>query len=217
VKVAVCIDAAEPSSGAHALAVGKALAGADGLWAITCAGAAPPQGEALARAAGPARVVVVADAALDGSGVRARGHVLAALAGRVGADLVLAPAGGEDGGLLAAALAVERGATLVLAADGVAADPGRRDAVVITTRLGGRRRRLRVTLPAVVSLAPGPEAPEPAPTSAARAAPEILRLAELGLDPAALPADPGQPPGLTRVRRKPVVVTGTTLPLFWLR
>lgn len=167
--------------------------------------AAMPGAEVVAIAAGPETVRPVLQAALAAGARRAlrvscevlgtmdfhgRGEMLAAAARHLGADLVLCGALGDDEGLGAvpASLARHMGATQVAAIDELspAPEPGH---VLCTVRCGGRKRRLRVRLPALLTVLrarPLAEPEPPTPVPRADGTVEILTLGELGLNEARL-------------------------------
>jgi electron transfer flavoprotein alpha/beta subunit len=207
-RIAVAFDLdGDAESAVRAAAVARTLAPPDAIQAV-CATAGPvtPAKTRLA-ALGLPRAAIVCHPALSDAGVRSRGTVLAALIRHVGADVVLfgLPAVEDVAGLLPAVVAQALGVPGIfrlseLGAD--AADPG---ALVVTLRLGGQRRRLRLRPPAVLSLLAG------AVTAAPAAAPVPVQLAtydlaQLGFDPRTLPDDVDAAATFTELARKPTVV-----------
>jgi electron transfer flavoprotein alpha/beta subunit len=159
----------------HALAHGLALvANSAATLTAVLAGAATdtaPLRQALESGAGRAVRVVGDD--LAGADFHTLGQVLAAGIKRLGADLVLAGARSDDQGIGAvpAATARQLGFVYVSAVEEIAPTDAP-SAIEVVVRGGGRKRRLRVTLPAVLSIVAGPRAPVTAATRAS-ATPEI--------------------------------------------
>jgi electron transfer flavoprotein alpha/beta subunit len=121
---------------------------------------------------------------LDNADFHTLGQVLASGIKRLGADVVLAGARSDDEGLGAvpAATARQLGFVYVSGVEELspaAADSDGAAAIEVVVRGGGRKRRLRVTLPAVLSIVAGPHKSPPAP--ARTGAPpdiELLSLAD---------------------------------------
>lgn len=107
--------------------------------------------------AGAARAVRMVGEDFTLSDFHTLGQLLAAAVTRLGADLILVGARSDDEGVGAASASLARhlGCLHVARVEGVAA--AGEDAVEITTRGGGWRRRLRVSLPAVLAVSEGPE------------------------------------------------------------
>jgi electron transfer flavoprotein beta subunit len=164
-KVVVCLHAPRPQDGvlgrddAHALAHALRLA-LEGQHTVTAllAGSSVDSGP-LQRAlgAGVPRAVRLVGEDFGSADFHTLGQALATGIRRVGADLVLCGARSDDDGLGAVPASIARHLghlhvacieTLAPAAEG--------EAVEITVRGGGRRRKLRVPLPAVLSVAAGP-------------------------------------------------------------
>jgi electron transfer flavoprotein alpha/beta subunit len=176
VKIAVCLHVPRGGAGealalddAHALALALALGAGHTVTAVL-AGAAPDEGPLRrALAAGATRALRVVGEDFGAADFHTLGQALATAVKRVGADLVLAGARSDDGlGAVAAALGRQLGALHVACIErlAVAAEGG----VEVSVRGAGRRRRLRLPLPAVLSVvatgreAPTlPEAPTPSP------------------------------------------------------
>ncbi len=168
-NVVVCLRAPPPGpqpdalAGADALALAHVLLLGAGDQRTTTALLGGTSLEAsslrLALAAGIDRAVRVAADDMAGSDFHTIGQLLAIALRRIGADLVLTGVRSEDEGLGAAPAAIARhlGANFIAGVEELAlVSPGTVDVVA---RGGGRRRRLRVKLPAVVTIAAGP--PEP--------------------------------------------------------
>lgn len=168
-KIVVCLqaprgaDAAASPLGlddAYALAFAFGLGSAHVVTAVL-AGPAADEGPLLrALAAGAARAVRIVGDDFGAADFHTLGQALGSAVKRIGADLVLAGARSADDGLGAvpAAIARQVGAPHVACIESLAAAaPG---GVEISVRGGGRRRRLRLPVPAVLSVvASGPAAP----------------------------------------------------------
>ena len=133
--------------------------------------------------------------------------LIAALA-RQPADLVLMGrrgTGGDDSGLLPYRLAAALGLPLVADAVALAREPGRPDVLVVDQALPrGARRRVRVTLPAVVTVHPAAPPPRPFAFAAVRRG----RLVPLTVAAAA-----GEPPLAVEERpwrRRPRLIAGAS-------
>jgi electron transfer flavoprotein alpha/beta subunit len=195
VNAIVCLHAARADAGsgavlgrddAHALAHALAMAAqtstqVSALLAGTAADAGP-LAQALALGAG--RAVRVTGDDLANADFHTLGQVLASGIKRLGADLVLAGARSDDEGLGAvpAATARQMGFVYLSGVEEVSPAASGSDgapAIEVVVRGGGRKRRLRVTLPAVLSIVAGPH--KPPPTPARTGAPpdiELLSLAD---------------------------------------
>jgi electron transfer flavoprotein alpha/beta subunit len=192
-NIVVCLhappapDAVEPGAAplglddAHALALALALGPAH---AVTALLAGPPGDEAPLRralAAGVTRAVRLTGEDFGSADFHTLGQAIATGLKRVGGDLVLAGARSEDDGLGAVPASVARhwrgGVVHVACIESLVAVDG--DAVEISVRGGGRRRRLRVPLPAVLSVvASGPDAPALPTERADTPAIEVLSLVD---------------------------------------
>jgi electron transfer flavoprotein beta subunit len=173
VKIVVCLHppqganpAADPpvmgGDDAHALATALGLGAGHTVTALLAG--RPTEDGPLRRAAsaGAVRVVRLIGEDLGSADFHTLGQALATAVKRLGADLVLTGARSDDDGLGAVPASIARhvGATAVHVACVENVTAAGEDAVEITVRGGGRRRRLRVPLPAVLSIvARGPEAP----------------------------------------------------------
>jgi hypothetical protein len=186
------------------LALGRRLAG-ENLIATACLVDAAADGAAFVARLGLRRAAFVADAALAKAGSRARAQVLARLLARLELDLVLVDSGDDGGGgVFSATLAHQAGMNGIFAIDDLQTDSDEARAVLATLDVGGMRQRLRVGLPALVSIR-GEQNAAPAgdPTQVET---HVVCLADLGLAPDELIADPI--PGATFVptsRRAPTV------------
>jgi electron transfer flavoprotein alpha/beta subunit len=196
VKVVVCLHAPRAAAGepaalglddAHALALALALGGGHTVTALL-AGTAPDEGPLhRALAAGAARAVRVVGEDFGAADFHTLGQALATAVKRIGADLVLAGARSDDDGLGAvpAALARQLGALHVACIESLAVAEG---GVELSVRGGGQRRRLRVPLPAVLSVVAGgraaPALPAAANASSADAAAPAVEVLSL-IDPEA--------------------------------
>jgi len=188
-RVVVCLHAPRPVDGdlgrddaralAHALALGREhtvtalLAGA--------AGETGPLRRALT--AGVSRAVRLAGDDFALADFHTLGQALATAIRRLGADLVLTGARSDDDGLGAVPASTARhlGFPHVACIEELAArggqSGGRETGVEVTVRGGGQRRRLLVSLPAVLSVAAGPSQSFVAPEDTANPSEvEILSL-----------------------------------------
>jgi electron transfer flavoprotein alpha/beta subunit len=162
VNVVVCLHAPRARGDAAAPALGTddayALALALGLGAphaVTALLAGPPADAGpleRALAAGAARAVRLVGEDFGSADFHTLGQALGTAVKRLGATLVLTGARSDDDGLGAvpASIARQVNALHVACIESLAAAGD--DAVEITVRGGGRRRRLRVPLPAVLSV-----------------------------------------------------------------
>jgi electron transfer flavoprotein beta subunit len=192
VRIVVCLHAARGAPGepaglgvddAHALELALGLGAGHTVTALL-AGAAPDEGPLhRALAAGAARAVRVVGEDFGAADFHTLGQALASAVKRLGADLVLAGARSDDDGLGAvpAALARQLAAVHVACIESLAAAPA--GGVEISVRGGGKRRRLRVPVPAVLSvvasgLAPAATSPAPPAASPPPPAVEVLSLVD---------------------------------------
>jgi electron transfer flavoprotein beta subunit len=174
VKIVVCLHAphgadktADPpvlgADDAHALAAALGLGAGHTVTALL---AGPPSDDGpLRRAlgAGAARAVRLVGEDFGAADFHTLGQALATAVKRVGADLVLTGARSDDDGLGAVPASIARhvGPAAVHVACVETVTAAGNDAVEVSVRGGGRRRRLRVPLPAVLSVvARGLETPE---------------------------------------------------------
>jgi electron transfer flavoprotein alpha subunit len=140
--------------------------------------------------------------------------LVAALA-RQPADLVLMGrrgVGGDDSGQLPYRLAAALGLPMVADAVALAREPGRPDVLVVDQALPrGARRRVRVTLPAVVTIHPAAPSPRPFAFAAVRRGRLVpVEAGTAAAPPVALPA--GAAPCLEERpwRRRPRLIAGTS-------
>jgi electron transfer flavoprotein alpha/beta subunit len=173
VKIVVCLHAPPPDpdggglgrDDAQALAHAIALAdaGQDHVTALL-AGTSHESGP-LQRAliAGAARAVRLGGEDYANVDFHTLGQALASAIKRLGADLVLTGGRSDDEGLGAVPASTARhlGFPYIAGVEELAAAGPR--AVEIVVRGGGRKRRLRVELPAVLAVVPGPRGVPPIP------------------------------------------------------
>jgi electron transfer flavoprotein beta subunit len=191
-KVVVCLHAprgpgkeGEPGplgvDDAHALAAALALGAGNTVTALL---AGPPADDGPLRralAAGAARAVRLVGEDFGSADFHTMGQALATAVKRVGGDLVLAGARSDDDGLGAVPASIARhvGPTALHVAYVEAVSAAGADAVEVTVRGGGRRRRLRVPLPAVLSVVARSAEPPELPKAAGQPpAIEILSLVD---------------------------------------
>jgi electron transfer flavoprotein alpha/beta subunit len=191
VKIIVCLHPprgrgdAPPVLGtddAHALAHALAFGAAHPVTALL---AGPPTDVApleRALAAGAARAVRLVGEDFASADFHTLGQALGAAVKRLGGTLVLTGARSDDDGLGAVAASIARHVNALHVACIEELTPAGEDAVEITVRGGGRLRRLRVPLPAVLSVvASGLEPPALSTietSDGARPAIEILSLVD---------------------------------------
>ncbi|HSZ83789.1 MAG TPA: hypothetical protein VLA14_15995 [Polyangia bacterium] len=170
-KIVVCLhaprgrgDAPPPALGtddAHALGLALAFGAPHTVTALL---AGPPTDAApleRALAAGAARAVRLVGEDFGSADFHTLGQALGTAIKRLGGTLVLTGARSDDDGLGAVAASIARHVNALHVACIEELTPAGEDAVEITVRGGGRRRRLRVPLPAVLSVvASGPGAPD---------------------------------------------------------
>jgi electron transfer flavoprotein alpha/beta subunit len=186
-RIVVCLHA--PRGAAEAAAIGaddaQALAlgfGLGGEHTVTALLAGPAADEGPLRralAAGAARAVRLVGENYGAADFHTVGQALGAAVKRLGADLVLTGARSDDDGLGAVPAAIARQVNALHVACieslSAAADGG----VEISVRGGGRRRRLRLPLPAVLSvLANGHAAPSLPDSKREAPAIEVLSLVD---------------------------------------
>jgi electron transfer flavoprotein alpha/beta subunit len=201
VVIVVCVEPAGLGGASRsALALAAGLAPDAAVTAL--AGAPAPGGKGLLDACrrGARRGVEVVGPGLDGSDADALGRALAEAARGLGAELILAGirSDREGRGIIGAAVAHHLGVPYLAGVEDLAIEtPGE---VVVTLRLGGWRRRLAVTLPAVLTVAPG-AVPDPTATPHAPAEIDVIRVEVPGSRP-----PPALYGSLDRPRRKPDTV-----------
>jgi electron transfer flavoprotein alpha/beta subunit len=187
VKIVVCLqaprgaDAAASPLGlddAYALAFAFGLGSAHVVTAVLAGPAADEGPLRRALAAGATRAVRIVGEDFGAADFHTLGQALGSAVKRLGADLVLAGARSTDDGLGAvpAAIARQVGAPHVACIESLAAATG---GVEISVRGGGRRRRLRLPVPAVLSVvASGPAAPALPDAAGEPPAIEVLSLVD---------------------------------------
>jgi electron transfer flavoprotein beta subunit len=209
-KIVVCLHASRAAPGAagdarlgtddaHALALALGLGAQHTITAVLAGPAADEGPLRRALSAGATRAVRLVGEDYAASDFHTLGQALATAIKRVGADLVLAGARSDDDGLGAVPASVARhfGALHVAFIESLTAAGD--DAVEITVRGGGRLRRLRVSLPAVLSVvSSGPEASALPENAEKRPAIEVLSLVD---------------PDATVVRRRTELLGQPELPL----
>jgi electron transfer flavoprotein beta subunit len=186
VKIIVCLSPSRGGSSptpiglddAYALALALGLGETHAVTAML-AGSAPDDGP-LRRAlsAGAARAVRVVGEDFGSADFHTLGQALGTAIKRVGADLVLTGARSVDDGMGAVPAAIARhvGGLHVACIEALAAADG---GVEISVRGGGRRRRLRLPLPAVLSVvASGPAMPPLPDRGVESPAIEVLSLVD---------------------------------------
>jgi electron transfer flavoprotein alpha/beta subunit len=189
VKIVVCLNArrgAHEKAGAlgaddaHALALALALGEGHTITALLPGVAADEAPLRRALAAGATKAVRVVGEDFGSADFHTLGQALAAAIKRLGADLVLAPARSDDDGLDAVPASVARhlGALHVAWIEELSAVEGG-GTVELTVRGGGRVRRLRVPLPAVLSVIANAATTATLPESGdASAAIEVISLVD---------------------------------------
>ena len=187
-NIVVCFRAPPPDpegdvlgrADALALAHATLLAGGDHQVTALLGGTALEAGPLrVALDAGVDRAVRVAADDLGGADFHTIGQVLAIALRRIGADLVLTGVRSDDEGLGAAPAAIARhlGVGYLYGVEEIAIVDG--SAVEVIVRGGGRKRRLRVKLPAVLTVAASPRTPaEPRPRAGATPAIEVIPLSD---------------------------------------
>jgi electron transfer flavoprotein alpha/beta subunit len=167
------LDAAD----AQVLARAAALrAGGHTVTALYSSSAAEADAVAASLAAHVDRAARVGGDELISADFHTIGQLLATAIRHVGADLVLAPVRGEDEPFSAVPASIARhlGARYLPLVDEIAAlDAGGAE---VWLRAGGRRCRLRATLPAVLATTPGPELPAGQPAAATPLAVETVGI-----------------------------------------
>ena len=171
----LCLDDAHALALAFGLGVGHTVTA---LLAGTPAEAGPLE---RALAAGAARAVRVVGEDFGAADFHTLGQALGTAVKRIGADLVLTGARSDGDGLGAMTASLARhmgaGALHVACIESLAADAT--GGVEVSVRGGGRRRRLRVPLPAVLSvIASRPVAPLLPDAARARPAIEVISLVD---------------------------------------
>ena len=187
-KVAIALGSQHPRPRARALSIGRKLAD-DGLIVTACLIDATSDGPALAARLGLTKALFVADAALAKTGSRGRAQALAHLLAGLDLDLVVVDAEDDGGGgIFSASLAHEGQMNGLFGLDQLERDGDDSKALIATLDVGGMRQRLRVQLPAVVSIrGESTAAPETDPELVES---HVFCLEDLELAPERLIAEP---------------------------
>lgn len=209
-RIVVCVEGTRIGvSTRSVIAWARRLVGAEEVIAV-CAGLpGRTDGLAEALALGAGRALHVADPALDGADVNPIGIAMAAAVKHLEARLVLGGmrSGLEGRGVVPAAIACHLGAAYLARAEALEHDPGNPEGIVVTVRSGGKKRRLSIPLPAVVTVAAVEEpAQATKPETAAEREIEILSAVDLALEPDVLAERPDSLGVFERVKRKPMTV-----------
>jgi electron transfer flavoprotein alpha/beta subunit len=187
-NIVVCLRAPPPDpegdalgrADALALAHAFALAGGEHQVTAVLGGTSMEAGPLrLALAAGADRAVRVAADDLAGADFHTIGQVLSIALRRIGVDLILTGVRSDEEGLGAAPAAIARhlGIAYLTGVEEISIADGRTAEVVL--RGGGRQRRLRAKLPAVLAVAAPPPAPAPRPArTGAAPAIEVIALGD---------------------------------------
>jgi electron transfer flavoprotein beta subunit len=192
-NIVVCLHAPPPDPGggsalgrddgfalAHALTLAAAPAGQHRVTALLAGSSAEAGPLSRALAAGAGRAVRLAGDDYRTADFHAVGQALAAGVRRIGGDLVLTGARSDDEGLGAvpAATARQLGYAYVAAVESIV-QGDQAGTVEVLVRGGGRKRRLRVKLPAVLSVSAGPgQDPAPPDPSGNASAVEVVSLSD---------------------------------------
>ena len=188
-NIIVCLHAPPPEPGgsglgrddAYALAQAVALAdAAQGGVTAVLAGTSHESGP-LQRAlvAGAARAVRIGGDDYASVDFHTLGQALASGIKRIGADLVLAGARSDDEGLGAVPASTARHLGFPYIAGVEELAPAGPRAIEVVVRGGGRKRRLRVELPAVLAIVAGPRGlPPPSDRTGNPSEVELLTLAD---------------------------------------
>lgn len=183
-RIVVCLHSPRAAQGeppvlgvddAHALALALALGAPHTVTALLAGTSADEAPLHRALAAGATRAVRVVGEDFGAADFHTLGQALGTAVKRIGADIVLTGARSDDDGLGAvpAALARQLAVLHVACIEGLAAGP---EGVEISVRGGGKRRRLRVPLPTVLSVVASSRAPALAEDATAAKAIEVISL-----------------------------------------
>jgi electron transfer flavoprotein alpha/beta subunit len=205
VKVAIALESPHLSPRARALALGRKLAGGGDLVAAACLMDATADGPALAARLGLREAYFVADSTLAKTGSRGRAQAVARLLARVRVDLVLVDAAADGGGGIFSASLAQLGKMSGLFRVRDVERDSAPDAVVVVLDVAGKRQRLRVEVPAVLSVSG--EAPALPAIDAALVRSRTLSLGDLGLSPDELVREPIPGEAFVPAYRRPQVVT----------
>jgi electron transfer flavoprotein alpha/beta subunit len=201
-KVVVCVESWELSEASRAaLALAAGLGPDAEVIALSATDASAAEALAEAQRLGAARVAQVMEMALEGLEVTALGKTLAAAVRELGGELVLcgARSDGEGRGVVPAAVAHHLGVPYLPHVEAVAV-AGQELEVVL--RSGGRKRKLAVPVPALLTVGAAVSAPAGAPAAAREV--EVIKLADAGNRTVGRASDLGT---LERPKRKPAAVS----------
>lgn len=182
--VLVCLESPEPGrAGRAALSLARQLAATAQIVALSAGGPVASASLELARQGGAHRVIHFDEPALDRADFFTLGMVLAEAARHIKAALVIAGehSDNEGQGLVPAALAHHLGAPIVARVQDVERSTAADDAVVLTVRAGGRKNRIAMALPLVLSTSIATNA-TPVAGQSSRPGVETITFAQLGLD-----------------------------------
>jgi electron transfer flavoprotein alpha/beta subunit len=205
-KVAIALESPHLSPRARALAVARKLAAGGDVVAAACLMDGAADGPALAARLGLREAYFVADAALAKTGSRGRAQAIAGLLTRVRVDLILVDAAADGGGgLFSASLAHLGNMSGLFRVRDIERDTTAPDAIVAVVDVAGKRHRLRLDLPAVLSVSG--EAPALPAIQPAQVRSRIYSLGELGLAADDLVREPIPGEAFVPASRRPQVVT----------
>jgi electron transfer flavoprotein alpha/beta subunit len=204
-KVAIALESPHLSPRARALAVGRKLANGGELVAAACLMDAAADGPALAARLGLREAYFVADAALAKTGSRGRAQAIAGLLARVRVDLVLVDAAADGGGGIFSASLAQLGKMSGLFRVRDVERDAAPDAVVVELDVAGKRQRLRVDVPAVLSISG--EAIAVAAIDVGQVRSRTFSLSDLALRPEELVSEPIPGEAFVPASRRPQVVT----------
>jgi electron transfer flavoprotein alpha/beta subunit len=201
------VVAVEPWGLSESSRAALALAGrVPGATVIALAASEGSAAEALAEAQrlGAARAVQVIEVALESLEAAALGRTLADALGSLQAEVVLcgARSDGEGRGIVPAAIAHHWSAAYLPHVEELAFAGDQPDQATVVVRAGGRKRRLAVPLPAVLTVGASLSLPAAAPQPVT--AVEVIRPADAAERTLGRAPDLGT---LERPRRKPVTAT----------
>lgn len=185
--VLVCLESPEPSRASRAaLSIARRFAGTAQIVALSAGGPVASASLDMARRSGAHRVIHLDEPALDRADFFTLGMVLAEAARHIGATLVIAGERSDDEGqgLVPAAVAHHLGAPIVARVQDVESSLATPNAVVLTVRAGGRKNRIEMALPLVLSTPPAPIAANDAAIVSHASLPSVqtMTFARLGLD-----------------------------------
>ena len=204
-KVAIALESPHLSPRSRALSLGRKLAGGGDLVAAACLMDGAADGPALAARLGLREAYFVADATLAKTGSRGRAQAVARLLARVRVDLVLVDAAADGGGGIFSASLAHLGKMSGLFRVRDVERDNAPDAIVVALDVAGMRQRLRLELPAVLSVSG--EAPALPAIDASLVRSRTFSLADLGLAPDELVREPIPSEAFMPAFRRPLVVT----------